>query len=58
VISHDGAWQGFKTTIARYVDDQLTVVVLTNLAEAKPGKIAEHIADMYLTDAKKPTEQK
>jgi len=58
VISHDGAWQGFKTAIARYVDDQLTVVVLTNLAEAKPGKIAEHIADMYLTDAKKPTEQK
>ena len=52
VINHDGAWQGFKTAIARYVDDQLTVVVLTNLAEAKPGKIAEHVADVYLSEAK------
>jgi len=52
VISHDGAWQGFKSAIARYVDknDQLTVVVLANLAEAKPGAIAAHVADMYLAN--------
>jgi len=49
VISHDGAWQGFQTTIARYVDDRLTVVVLTNLEEGKPWEIAEHVADMYLS---------
>jgi len=48
VVQHDGAWQGFKSAIARYVDDQLTVVVLANLAEAKPGEIAEHVADLYL----------
>lgn len=53
VISHDGAWQGFKTAIARYVDDQLTVVVLANLAEARPGEIAGHVAEMYLS-ARKP----
>ena len=52
VISHDGAWQGFKSAIARYVNDQLTVVVLANLAEAKPGDIAEHVADMYLAEGK------
>ena len=49
VVHHDGAWQGFKSAIARYVDDRLTVVVLANLAEAKPGEIAEHIAEMYLS---------
>jgi len=48
-INHDGAWQGFKTAIARYVDDHLTVVVLANLAEAEPGGIAKHIAEMYLS---------
>jgi CubicO group peptidase (beta-lactamase class C family) len=48
VISHDGAWQGFQTSIARYVDDQLTVVVLTNLEQAKPAGIGEHIAEIYL----------
>lgn len=49
VVHHDGAWQGFKSAIARYVDDRLTVVVLANLAEAEPGKMAEHIAEMYLS---------
>jgi CubicO group peptidase (beta-lactamase class C family) len=48
VVGHDGAWQGFKTAITRYVDDRLTVVVLANLAEAKPGDIARHVAEMYL----------
>jgi hypothetical protein len=49
LIDHSGSWQGFKTQISRYVDDKLTVVVLANLAEADPGKIAEHVAEMYLS---------
>ena len=49
LIDHEGAWQGFKTQISRYVDDKLTVVVLANLAEADPGKIAEHVAEFYLS---------
>ena len=48
VIGHAGAWQGFKTQISRYVDDKLTVVVLSNLAEADPEQIAEHVAELYL----------
>jgi len=52
VVSHTGSWQGFKSAIARYVNDQLTVVVLANLAEAKPGAIAERVADMYLAEEK------
>lgn len=47
-VHHDGSWQGFETAIDRYVDDHLTVVVLTNLAGAQPGKITQHIAEMYL----------
>ena len=41
--------QGYETVISRYVDDQLTVVVLTNLDAAKPGTIADHVAEMYLS---------
>ena len=48
VIDHGGAWQGFKTHISRYLDDKLTVVVLTNLDSADPGKIADHVASLYL----------
>lgn len=47
-IHHDGAWQGFETAIDRYIDDQLTVVALTNLAGAEPGKITQHVAELYL----------
>jgi len=47
IIEHGGAWQGFTTHIARYVDDKLTVIVLTNLAAARPFKIAHGIAALY-----------
>lgn len=49
-IHHDGSWQGFETAIDRYVDDQLTVVALSNLEGADPGKITQHVAEMYLAD--------
>jgi CubicO group peptidase (beta-lactamase class C family) len=50
LIEHSGAWQGFTTHIARYVDDKLTVVVLTNLdaGHAQPGKIAHTVAGFYV----------
>jgi CubicO group peptidase (beta-lactamase class C family) len=48
LIEHEGAWQGFETQISRYVDDELTVVVLTNLADAKPDVIAHGVAKFYL----------
>jgi CubicO group peptidase (beta-lactamase class C family) len=46
VIQHGGAWQGFTCFIQRYVDDNLTVVVLTNLAGADPGRFAAKIAGL------------
>jgi CubicO group peptidase (beta-lactamase class C family) len=49
-IHHDGSWQGFEIAIDRYVDDQMTVVVLTNLAGAEPGKISRRVAEMYLAE--------
>jgi CubicO group peptidase (beta-lactamase class C family) len=48
ILDHGGAWQGFEVHISRYVNDKLTVVVLTNLADAEPGKIAENVAEIYL----------
>jgi CubicO group peptidase (beta-lactamase class C family) len=48
VVEHEGQWQGFETQISRYVDDSLTVVVLTNLDSAKPERIADGVAVIYL----------
>jgi CubicO group peptidase (beta-lactamase class C family) len=50
VIGHQGSWQGFETQISRYVDDKLTVVVLSNLAGGDPGKITEGVARIYLAN--------
>jgi CubicO group peptidase (beta-lactamase class C family) len=59
VIEHGGAWQGFTTYIARYVDDRLTVVALTNLdsGHSNPKKITSEVAAIY-NPALKPVEQK
>jgi CubicO group peptidase (beta-lactamase class C family) len=43
-IGHGGARDGFRTTIQRYPDFDLTVIVLTNLDEANPDGIAFGIA--------------
>jgi CubicO group peptidase (beta-lactamase class C family) len=49
LVEHEGAWQGFETHISRYMDDKLTVVVLTNLGGSKPNIIANRVAEMYLS---------
>jgi hypothetical protein len=41
---HGGSWQGFKSYIARYPDDGLSVIVLANLAQADPERISNGIA--------------
>jgi CubicO group peptidase (beta-lactamase class C family) len=59
VVEHGGAWQGFTCDISRYLDDKLTVVVLTNLdaGHAQPGKIAHTVAGLYVP-ALRPAEIK
>jgi CubicO group peptidase (beta-lactamase class C family) len=56
LLEHGGAWQGFTMHISRYVDDQLTIIVMTNLdsRHADPGKIAQGVAALYLPALKKP----
>ena len=45
-IEHSGSWQGFKAQISRYVDRDLSVIVLVNLAEADPERIAQAVAGL------------
>ena len=47
IIEHDGAWQGFKSAIVRFPNDQLTVIVFANLAQAKPSRLAHGVAGIY-----------
>jgi CubicO group peptidase (beta-lactamase class C family) len=48
VVEHDGRWQGFSMQISRYLDDGLTVVILTNQGNCDPHRIADEVAAVYL----------
>jgi CubicO group peptidase (beta-lactamase class C family) len=47
LVGHDGRWQGFTTHIARYLDDGLTIVILTNQGNCDPQRIVDEVADIY-----------
>mgnify|MGYP000997377006 CR=1 FL=1 len=41
---HGGSWQGFKTQYSRFIGDDLSIIVLANLAQADPALIADRVA--------------
>jgi CubicO group peptidase (beta-lactamase class C family) len=44
VIEHSGSVNGFDTQIARYPDDQVTIIVLSNLNGSEPTRISRDLA--------------
>jgi CubicO group peptidase (beta-lactamase class C family) len=47
-MSHDGETIGFRTTIQRFPDDNLTIIVLANRSDINPEELALKVADLYL----------
>jgi CubicO group peptidase (beta-lactamase class C family) len=47
IVEHDGRWQGFSAVISRYLDDGLTVAILTNQGNCDPHLIADEVAAIY-----------
>jgi CubicO group peptidase (beta-lactamase class C family) len=56
-IGHGGSWQGFRAHIDRYQGDDVTVIVLANLAQGDATGIARRIA-AALNPALRPAELK
>jgi len=46
-IGHSGGRPGFETHIARFVDNRLTVIILTNRLGGNPWEMAGTVAGMY-----------
>lgn len=46
-VRHGGSWIGFRTHIARYPDDGLSVVILSNRADFDPESYVDPITDIY-----------
>jgi CubicO group peptidase (beta-lactamase class C family) len=51
LIQHSGGHiTGFTSHIVRYLDDDLSVIVLVNAGFGNPGKIAQRVAGMYVPE--------
>lgn len=46
-IGHGGANTGFRSYYMRFVNDGLSIIIMTNTDEANPGLIARQLADYY-----------
>lgn len=47
MILHNGSNIGFNSIFVRFINDALSIIVLTNTEEAKPGAIVAGLADYY-----------
>ena len=43
---HDGSFQGFEAILTRYIEEDVTIIALANLAEVDLARIAEGIAGL------------
>ena len=47
VVFHGGAWQGFKSFILRFPDDELTIIFLANSWDTRDFKFARQLASIF-----------
>jgi CubicO group peptidase (beta-lactamase class C family) len=47
-MSHDGGTIGFRTTIQRFPNDAITIIILANRTDQNPEALALKVADLYL----------
>ncbi len=47
-ISHGGSTAGYQTFLARYPDERLSVVVLSNVTSSGPSRLAHEVAEIFL----------
>ena len=46
VHGHDGSFRGFESILTRYIEEELTIIVLANLAVVDLARVTEHIAKL------------
>lgn len=55
MVSHGGAWAGYRSQLLRFYGQQFSVICLSNLAGFDPTVMAKKVADIYLVDHFKET---
>jgi CubicO group peptidase (beta-lactamase class C family) len=50
LIEHNGEINGFATSIARFVDDDVVIIVLSNIQDAKPMEITQALSEIVFEE--------
>lgn len=53
-IWHNGGTAGFHVTFSRFIEEKLSIVLLTNLADADPESIASGVAGLFIPALRPP----
>lgn len=54
MVAHSGGFVGFRTDTIRFPEQQFSVVVYCNRADADPGTRSRQVAELYLADLMEP----
>jgi CubicO group peptidase (beta-lactamase class C family) len=64
MVSHGGAFVGYRAEMIRFPEERFSVICLANLSTVNPSKLCRQVADIYLADklkeekvAEKPKEE-
>jgi CubicO group peptidase (beta-lactamase class C family) len=57
LVSHGGAFVGFRADMLRFPDQKFSVICLSNLSTFDPSRLARKVADIYLADLIKEKEE-
>jgi CubicO group peptidase (beta-lactamase class C family) len=57
VVFHSGAWQGFKSSIIRFLDDKLTIIFFANSWETNDVKLTRGLASIFYPEFALPAAQ-
>jgi len=50
LVSHGGAFVGFRAELIRFPEERFSVICLANLGSINPSKLCRQVADIYLAD--------
>ena len=49
-VGHGGALGGYRSALVRFPEQNFSVICLSNLSSFNPSRLAQQVADIYLTD--------
>jgi CubicO group peptidase (beta-lactamase class C family) len=54
IVSHGGAWYGYRAQLLRFPEQHFSVICLANMGTISPDLLCKQVADIYLEDQLAP----